>query len=198
MISDAVAAHVLSSRQKRSIFAGLVGVLAVLAALSSGWQAVREYRTVVGLPPSPSHARNVVLIVWDTVRAYNLSLYGYSRETTPKSDTLGTEGRHIQARAGTRPMDVPLALLVLHRRVAVPAQFAVEVHSGRLWPHAESANTRAHAAIRPPASRRNTSCCSYESGLNRGFVHYDDYALTPRSPLSQYARLPETDRQRIL
>ena len=26
----------------------------------------------------------------------------------------------------------------------------------------------------------NTRCCSYETGLDRGFAHYDDYPLTPR------------------
>ena len=36
-----------------SIAAAIIGVLGVSALLSSGWQAVREYRTVAGLPPSP-------------------------------------------------------------------------------------------------------------------------------------------------
>ena len=25
----------------------------------------------------------------------------------------------------------------------------------------------------------NTRCCSYETGLDRGFVHYEDYPLSP-------------------
>jgi hypothetical protein len=47
-----------------------------LAVLSSGWQSVREYRSELELPPPPPSARNVLFIVWDTVRAYNLSIYG--------------------------------------------------------------------------------------------------------------------------
>ena len=43
VIGDAVAAHVLRPRQTQSIFAALASVLGVLAVLSSGWQAVREY-----------------------------------------------------------------------------------------------------------------------------------------------------------
>ncbi len=31
----------------------------------------------------------------------------------------------------------------------------------------------------------NTNCCSYESGLARGFAHYEDYSLTPWSLLSR-------------
>ncbi len=34
----------------------------------------------------------------------------------------------------------------------------------------------------------NTNCCSYETGLNRGFAHFADYALTPRSILTRTVR----------
>ena len=95
VIGDAVAARGLRPRQVRSIFATLLGVLGVLAVLSSGWQAVREYRTVAGLPPPPPGARNVVLIVWDTVRAYNLSPYGYPRDTTPNLARWAQKGRQV-------------------------------------------------------------------------------------------------------
>ncbi len=70
---------------------------------------LREYRAVAGLPPPPPGARNVVLIVWDTVRAYNLSLYGYFRDTTPNLRRWAQQGRPVQTRPGARPMDVPLA-----------------------------------------------------------------------------------------
>ena len=32
----------------------------------------------------------------------------------------------------------------------------------------------------------NTNCCSYETGLGRGFAHFADYALTPRSILDSH------------
>ena len=48
---------------------GLLGLLALLAALSSGRQVIQENRAVAGLPSPPTAARNVVLVVWDTVRA---------------------------------------------------------------------------------------------------------------------------------
>ena len=31
----------------------------------------------------------------------------------------------------------------------------------------------------------NTNCCSYETGLDRGFQHYEDYSLSPRSLLTR-------------
>ena len=83
-IGGAVATGIIQhSRRARLTLAGLVGVLIVLAVLSSSWKAIREHRAVAGLPTPPPGARNVVLIVWDTVRAYNLSLHDYPRETTP-------------------------------------------------------------------------------------------------------------------
>ena len=79
----------------RYTLAGLLGLLGVLAALSSGRQAIREHLAVAGLPPAPPGARNVVLIVWDTVRAYNLSAYGYPRNTTPNLAQCGPQGRLV-------------------------------------------------------------------------------------------------------
>jgi Sulfatase len=51
-------------------------------ALSSGRQALLESLAVGRLAPPPG-GRNVILIVCDTVRAYNRGLYGYPRNTTP-------------------------------------------------------------------------------------------------------------------
>ena len=91
-ISAAVASRGWHPRTVRYTFAGLLGLLVVLAALSSGRQAIREHLAVAGLPPPPPGARNVVLIVWDTVRAYNLSLHGYPRNTTPNLVRWAREG----------------------------------------------------------------------------------------------------------
>jgi len=44
------------------------------------------------LPPSPADAPDVVLMVLDTVRAQNLSTYGYARPTSPALDALAKEG----------------------------------------------------------------------------------------------------------
>ena len=44
------------------------------------------------LPPAPPGAPNVVLVVLDTVRAQNVSTYGYARPTSPELDRLAAEG----------------------------------------------------------------------------------------------------------
>jgi len=91
-ISTAVASRASHPRTLRCTLTGLLGLLAVLAALSSGQQAIREHLAVAGLPPAPPGARNVVLIVWDTVRAYNLSAYGYPRDTSANLAQCARQG----------------------------------------------------------------------------------------------------------
>jgi arylsulfatase A-like enzyme len=44
------------------------------------------------LPPAPPGAPNVVLVVLDTVRAGNVSSYGYTRPTSPEIERLAAEG----------------------------------------------------------------------------------------------------------
>ena len=156
----------------------------MLAAVSSGRQGLKEYRTVVGLPPGALQAaRNVVLIVWDTVRAYNLSLYGYPRDTTPNLTRWARQG-------------------VRYDRALAPAPWTYPSHSSFFtgqWPF--KLNTQWNFTLDAPdptlaeylASRgyqtagfaANTSHCSYETGLARGFAHFEDYALTARSLLSR-------------
>ena len=90
----------------------LLGLLCVLAAgFSSGQQVIREKLAVAGLPPPPPDAKNVLLIVWDTVRANNLS-----RRTAIRGSPLPTWARWGACRASgitslwaLTPVDVPLA-----------------------------------------------------------------------------------------
>ena len=47
----------------------LVGAVLAIMLLTVGGRAWSEYRAAATLPPPPADARNVLLIVWDTVRA---------------------------------------------------------------------------------------------------------------------------------
>ncbi len=44
-------------------------------------------------PPAPPAPPNILWVVWDTVRADHLSLYGYERETTPRLDAWAAGAR---------------------------------------------------------------------------------------------------------
>ncbi len=163
--------------------AGLLGLLIILAAFSSGWRAMREHRVLAGLPPPPPNARNVILIVWDAVRASNLSLYGHPRDTTPNLARW--------ARKGVR---YTLAL--------APAPWTYPSHTSfftGLWPFQLSTQWKYRLDAPVPTLAEhltkkgyltagfsaNTLCCTYETRLDRGFTHFEDYPFTPRSLLSR-------------
>ena len=59
------------------------------------------------LPAAPPGARNVVLIVWDTVRASNLSLYGYPRDTTPNLAAWARKGVRYNRALAPAPWTFP-------------------------------------------------------------------------------------------
>jgi arylsulfatase A-like enzyme len=165
-------------RQGRYAVAGLLSLLIVLASLSSGRQAVRKYRAISALPPVPAGARNVVLVVCDTVRAVSLSLYGYERDTTPNLRQWARKG-------------------VRYAMALVPAPWTYPSHSSFFtgqWPYklnsqwnfsldaayptlAEYLASRGYQTVGLVA---NTMGCGYETGLDRGFAQYEDYPLTPR------------------
>ena len=100
-VGNAVAARLGYWRTVRFTLTGVLGLLAVLAARTSGRLAIREHLAVAGLSPASPEARNVVLIVWDTVRAYNLSTYGYARNTSPNLTRLASEG--VRYHSATAP-----------------------------------------------------------------------------------------------
>ncbi len=97
-------------RSARYACAGLLRLLLVLPTVSSGRQAVQRYGAVTDVPAPPAGARNVLLIVWDTVRAANLSLYGYPRDTTPNLQEMGADGSALpDGKAGASPLDLSLS-----------------------------------------------------------------------------------------
>jgi arylsulfatase A-like enzyme len=75
---------------------GVAGVLILLAAF--GFSDLRRSRQAASLPgvaarpPARAGAPDVVIVVLDTVRAANVSAYGYERETTPHFDALARDG----------------------------------------------------------------------------------------------------------
>jgi arylsulfatase A-like enzyme len=177
-ISIAVVAFNRHPRHARYALAGLLGPLIVLTALSSGREAVQNYRAERSLPAPHAGARNVLLIVWDTVRASNLSLYGYRRDTTPNLVEWARKGvRHTMALA-------PATWTYPSHSCFFTGQWPYQLNSQ--WNYtldatyptlAEYLASRGYQTVGFVA---NTRCCSYETGLDRGFAHYEDYPLTPQ------------------
>ena len=156
-------------------FPVLLGMVLVQAGVVVGQDRLAQWREE-DHPLPPSDSPNLLLIVLDTVRADHLSLHGYERRTSPALERLAARGiRFDQARA------------------AAPWTLAshATLFTGR-WPHeldvrwmhplqnrdvptvAEYLGTLGYATA---GFVGNTFYCSYDSGLNRSFAHYEDYVF---------------------
>lgn len=117
---------------------------------------------------------NVVLITLDTVRAANLSTYGYTRQTTPNLDRFSKRAVVFENAFSTAPWTLPSH---------------ASMFTGR-WPHELSADHDTPLDATYPTLAEylrgrgyatggfvaNLKYCGASTGLNRGFVHYEDYA----------------------
>ena len=162
----------------RHVLLALVGVLGVLAAASSGREAFREYRAVGGLPQAPPRARNVVLIVWDTVRSYSLGLLrvwpGRPPPTWREWARRGVEYHYAMAPA---PWTYPSHSCFFTGQwpLKINTQWKMKLDT----PDPTLAEYLASRGYQTAGFVANTNCCTYESGLERGFLHYEDYSMAP-------------------
>jgi arylsulfatase A-like enzyme len=121
-------------------------------------------------------APNVLLIVLDTVRAWSLGIYGYPRATTPELVRWMSDGTRFQTVLSTAPWTLPSHATLFTGR------YPHELSAGWLSPLdgaqptlAEVLSARGYASAGFVA---NTTYCSYESGLARGFGHFEDYPVS--------------------
>lgn len=174
------AARILSSRE--AVYLRLVrrSVAVLLAIVVLGGVGVRAAMALAGRTQGSGRqaagAPNVLLIVLDTVRAWSLGLYGYSRPTTPELDRWLADGTRFQTALSTAPWTLPSHATMFTGR------WPHELSAGWLSPLddaqptlAEVLRSRGYATAGFVA---NTTYCSYESGLARGFAHYEDYPVT--------------------
>ena len=165
----------------------LAGGLLSLIVIWLGEGAWSAWKVKALLPSAPTTGRNVLLVVWDTVRTNNLSLYGYKRSTSPNLDRLARQGVWFDRAFGAAPWT-----LASHS----------SMFTGR-WSHELSANWLEPLDATYPTIAEflssigydtagfvaNLDYCSRETGLARGFAHYEDYPITPWDVLTRYVAL---------
>lgn len=165
----------------------VIGVPLAVMLVTLGGRAWSEHRAVTALPSAPHAARNVVLIVWDTVRAANLSLQGYSRQTTPNLERLAGRGARFDLTFATSSWTLPSH---------------ASLFTGR-WPHELGVDWK--SPLRPDVPTlaeylgdcgydtagfvANLDYCSRETGLARGFAHYEDYPIELFDTVARYTGL---------
>jgi len=152
----------------------LLGLVLLQAGWLFGSDRLKRWREE-DRPPPPASAPNVLVIVLDTVRADHLSLYGYPRPTTPNLQRLAGRGIRFDRARAAAPWT-----LASHASMFTgqwPHELTVEWMSplrGDVPTLAEHLGSLGYATA---GFVGNTFYASYDTGLDRGFTHYEDYVL---------------------
>jgi arylsulfatase A-like enzyme len=156
---------------------------ALVMLIVLGWGALafmrwnHERRMVAELPDAPGRRPNVLLLVWDTVRGFSMSVYGYDRPTTPFIERFAAEGARFDLAMSPAPWTLPShgSMFTGQRPAVLSARLNVPL-DGK-YPVIAEAFTRAGYVTGGFAA--NMSYVSREHGLARGFSHYRDFRLSP-------------------
>jgi len=174
----------------------LAAVLALTAVGMNVGGTIRERARLAGLPEPPAEAPNILLLILDTVRASNMSVYGYSKETTPNLMELAARGVAFDRATATSPWTLPSHVSVFTGRL--PYEF----HTNFLIPYAGEYTTLAEQlssrGYMTAGFVGNLVYCEYESGIARGFLHYDGYRIVPSEFLVSTALGRRVARSRML
>ena len=156
---------------------GLVLALAGFVFVGEWLKLARES----GRPLPPANSPNVLLIVLDTVRADRLSLYGYERPTTPNLERLSKRGIRFDRARATAPWTLAshASMFTGHWPHELVTEWMTPLQ-GNLPMLAEYLGAHGYATAGFVA---NVLYCSQNSGLARGFTHYEDYILEKLAPL---------------
>jgi arylsulfatase A-like enzyme len=173
----------LARRRPSSAVRLLRGAAFALVPLAVGvgvvgglWYRVAEARALARLPAAETGAPNVLLLILDTVRGEDLSLYGYGRETTPALSALAKQS-------------------VVFDRAWAPAPWTLTSHASMFtghWPHEISADwldplDDAKPVLAEALSARGYATAGFVAnlvythrgwGLDRGFSRYEDYPVS--------------------
>jgi arylsulfatase A-like enzyme len=165
----------------------LAGAVLTIMLATKGGRAWSEHRAAAALPPAPVGARNVLLIVWDTVRAENLSLNGYERPTSPNLERLAGHGVRFDLAFSTSSWTLPSHASLFTGRW--PHELGVDWKSPLRDDVPTLAEYLAAHGYDTAGFAANLDYCNRESGLARGFAHFEDYPINLYEALSRYLAL---------
>ena len=176
-------------------FPVLVSLVLILAGSIFLGDWLRQRREESRALP-PSGTPNVLLIVLDTVRQDRLSLYGYRRSTTPTLERLAKRGIRFDDARSTAPWTLPSHASMMMGRW--PHELGVEWLTpirNEFPTVAEYLREQGYATAGFVA---NVQYCASDTGLSRGFTHYEDYVFQRLSPLTTSVMVEEFYRTILL
>lgn len=139
-----------------------------------GWTLERnaERQKIASLKESKNDRPNILLITLDTVRAESLSLYGNPRQTTPFLDKLA-----FQSIVFDRALSSSSWTLPTHASIFT-GQAPHKLEAGFITPMDDRFPTLAEILVDEgyltSGFAANFSYCGSRTGINRGFIHYEE------------------------
>lgn len=188
----------VAARLVQTTLPWLLASLVLLAAATLSWRAGREMWLVRTRRAAHPGAPNVLLLILDTVRADDLSLYGYALRTTPELERFAERGTVFDLAFSTASWTLPSHASIFTGRW--PNELGVGWHHGLNsgWPVlGEVLRVRGYATA---AFIANNSFVTSETGLARGFEHFDAFPVSAWTALEATAfgrRIYESDRDLI-
>lgn len=168
-------------RKARWAVLGLGLITAGIAAVSILWFPVYERRVLARLPEPAAGRPNVLIIILDTVRAASMSLYGYARPTTPHLEDWARRGVVFDQAWSTSPWTLPGHATIFSGRY--PFEFRGDWGVAFDDDVATLAESFRDEGYRTGGFVANLYYAAWDSGLDRGFVHYEDYLRSKKQLL---------------
>jgi hypothetical protein len=176
---------------RRDFVIGAGATIGVVALGIRGRETIAERKAIARIPVISTRPPDVLLVVLDTVRASSLSLHGYTKPTSPSLERLATQAFTFRTAIAWRRghcRRTP-ACSRADGRTSCPGPWSPL--DGTFPTLAEYLRDRGYMTAGFVANREY---CSYEFGLSRGFVHYEDYRATPGQALL-YTSIGQTAMQ---
>ena len=159
----------------------LLVLLLGIAGGIEGWRALQERRALGAQPAAGRDRPNIVLLVLDTVRSLDLSVYGYFRRTTPALERLAQRGVVFDRAIATAPWTLPAHASMFTGRWLHEQSTGWKDPLDATFPTlAEVLTAQGYASGGFVA---NLGFCDRKYGLARGFAHYEDHPLNWRTTL---------------
>lgn len=153
-----------------------VGLVILTWAAIAGARMIAERRALAALP-AVVRGPNVLLILLDTVRSLNLSLYGYGRATTPNLERLARRAVVFDQALSPAPWTLPshTSLFTGRDPDRLDVNWTIPLGDG-VPVLAEALAARGYQTA---GFSSNAKYVGRESGLSRGFTHYEDFRESP-------------------
>ncbi|MEO7966316.1 MAG: sulfatase, partial [Gemmatimonadaceae bacterium] len=157
-----------------------------LLLVAAGWVESDDSRFQLRNAPADRQkglvdAPNVILLILDTVRAANLSVYGYARLTSPSLEALSREGTTFDHAFAAAPWTAPSHASMM------TGLWASQAGADYLRPMHDSLRTVAGVLSASGYASggfvANSGYAGHQVGISRGFTHFEDYALSFRQAM---------------